>query len=175
MSQRGKPAVRSRRIFKSEQVVVDFDAEKLKAPVLLRCGAILIDYVLLVCIPVIGLLLGKYAGYDGASVFSNKIINASWLVMILFAVTNFVFFPFFSGQSIGKMLTGLRVVKSDGQTPAFSGLFLRHFVGYFLTFLTLGLGFLPAIFNKTGRALHDYISGTIVIYGKKRVSEKVVQ
>jgi uncharacterized RDD family membrane protein YckC len=94
--------------------------------------------------------------------------------MILFAVTNFVIFPLFSGQSIGKMLTGLRVVKSDGNSPSLGKLFLRHFVGYLVTFLTLGLGFLPAVLNKSGRTLHDYISGTIVIYGRKRTSEEII-
>lgn len=174
MSQKGKPAVK-RRLFKTEQVIVDFDAERLKAPILLRCGAILIDYVILVSIPVLGLLLARYSGNDGANLLSNKIINTAWLIMLLFAVTNFVIFPMFSGQSVGKMLTRLRVVKADGGTPTFGALFLRHFAGYFLTFLTFGLGFLPAVLNKTGRALHDYISGTIVVYGQKRINEKIVQ
>ncbi len=51
---------------KIQEVVVDFDAERLKAPFLLRCGAILIDYILLVSIPVVSLLLGRFFEYDGA-------------------------------------------------------------------------------------------------------------
>ena len=174
MSQRSQSAVTPKRSFKTEQIIVDFNVERLKAPILLRCGAVLIDYIILISIPVIGLLLGRYWGYDGSEILNNKISNASWLIMILFAVTNFVIFPLFSGQSIGKMLTGLRVVKSDGNSPSLGKLFLRHFVGYLVTFLTLGLGFLPAVLNKSGRTLHDYISGTIVIYGRKRTSEEII-
>ena len=174
MSQRSQSAVTPKRSFKTEQIIVDFNVERLKAPILLRCGAVLIDYIILISIPVIGLLLGRYWGYDGSEILNNKISNASWLIMILFAVTNFVIFPLFSGQSIGKMLTGLRVVKSDGNSPSLGKLFLRHFVGYLVTFLTLGLGFLPAVLNTSGRTLHDYISGTIVIYGRKRTSEEII-
>ena len=172
MSQTNQTAVPPKRSFRTEQVIVDFDVERLKAPVLLRCGAVLIDYIILISIPVIGLLLARY--WESVNLLNNNITNTSWLVMILFAVTNFVIFPLFSGQSIGKMLTGLRVVNSDGNSPTLGKLFLRHFVGYLVTFLTLGLGFLPAILNKSGRALHDYLSGTIVIYGRKRTTEEII-
>ena len=174
MSQRTQATVTPKRSFKTEQVVVDFDVERLKAPILLRSGAVLIDYIILISIPVIGLLIARYSGEDGAKLLNNNISNTSWLIMILFAVTNFVIFPLFSGQSIGKMLTGLRVVNANGHSPTLGKLFLRHFVGYFVTFLTLGLGFLPAVLNKSGRALHDYLSGTIVIYGRKRTSEEII-
>lgn len=174
MSQTNQAAVPPKRSFKTEQVIVDFDVERLKAPILLRCGAVLIDYIILISIPVIGLLFARYWGKASVNLLNNNITNTSWLIMILFAVTNFVIFPLFSGQSIGKMLTGLRVVNSDGNSPTIGKLFVRHFVGYFVTFLTLGLGFLPAVLNKSGRTLHDYLSGTIVIYGRKKTSEEII-
>ena len=55
---------------KPEQVVVDFDAERLRAPFLLRCGAFLIDYILLVCIPVLFLILGRFYGIDGVKLLN---------------------------------------------------------------------------------------------------------
>jgi uncharacterized RDD family membrane protein YckC len=45
---------------------------------------------------------------------------------------------------------------------------VRDVVGYALTVLTLGFGFLIAAVIPSGRALHDYIAGTIVIRGRKR-------
>src|SRR6185369_4445618 len=104
---------------KPEQVVVNFDAERLRAPFLRRCGAFLIDYILLVCIPVISLLLGRFYGVDGIKLLNSELSNTGWLIMLLVAVTNFVIFPMFSGQSIGKMLTGIRIVKKDGTPPSF--------------------------------------------------------
>jgi len=153
---------------KTEEIVVEFDAERLKAPFLLRCGAILIDYVFFVSVPVISLLIGRFLGDDGTKLLNSSLSNAGWLIAVLIGLTNFIIFPMFSGQSVGKMLTGLRIVKTDGKSPSFSNLLLRHLLGYPLTLMTGGLGFLISAFNSRGRALHDFIAGTIVIYGQRR-------
>lgn len=153
---------------KPELVVVDFDPEKLRAPFLLRCGAFLIDYILLVSIPIFALLLGRFYGVDGVKLLHSELSSTGWLIMLLLAVTNFVIFPMFNGQSIGKMLTGIRIVARDGRPPSFLQLLLRHTVGYFLTAVTLGLGFLSSALSQKGRALQDMIGGTIVIYGRRR-------
>lgn len=156
---------------RAEEIVVNFDAEKLKAPFSLRCGALIIDYILLVSIPIATILVGRMMGTDGAKLLNSELSNAGWLITILLGITNFMIFPMFAGQSLGKMLTGLRVVKSDGGIPSFKVLFLRHFIGYPITILTGGLGFLFSIVNSKGRALHDYIAGTEIIYGQKKIKE----
>ena len=161
--------------FRTEHVVIGFDIEKLKAPFLLRCGAVLIDYIILISIPVIFILISRWYGEDGTQLFTNKFSNAGWLITILVGLTNLLIFPVLSGQTFGKMLTGLKVLKTDGKTPSFGSLLLRHLIGYPLTALTLGLGFLPAVFGQKGRALHDYLSGTVVVFGKKRVSKEEVK
>lgn len=162
----------STRSIKPEQIVVNFDAERLKAPFLLRCGAILIDYIILVAIPIISLLIYKYTGREPSKMLNNEIINAGWLIMVLLALTNFVILPLLVGQSIGKMLTGLRVVKKDGKSPSLGSLFIRHLIGYPLTILTFGLGFFISVINSKGRALHDFLAGTVVIYGQKQIVRK---
>ncbi len=154
---------------KAEKVVVEFDAKRLHAPFLLRCGALLIDYIILIIIPVVSILLARMSGEDGAKLLNSEINSTGWLITILLGITNFVILPLFTGQSVGKMLTGLRVVKADGTNPTFKNLFLRHFVGYPLTFLSGGLGFLIASFNEKGRSLNDFIAGTVVVYGRRRV------
>jgi uncharacterized RDD family membrane protein YckC len=55
--------------------------------------------------------------------------------------------------------------------PSFKNQLLRHLIGYPLTILTVGLGFLFSIFNARGRALHDYLAGTTVIYGQRKILE----
>ncbi len=158
--------------YRAEPIIVDFDAERLKAPFLLRCGAILIDYILLICPLAICFLLGRAlndAGErDGANLLNSKLINVGWLIMILLAATNFVIFPLFTGKSLGKMLTGLRIVKTDGNSPSLASLLIRHLIGYPLTVLTFGLGFLFSILNRKGRALHDFPAGTVVVYGRRK-------
>jgi uncharacterized RDD family membrane protein YckC len=158
---------------KAEQIIVNFDVERLKAPFLLRCGAILIDYILLICPVVISFLLGKAfndAGdKDGANLLNSTLINAGWLIVILLAVTNFVILPLFTGKSLGKILTGLRILRADGNPPSLGSLLIRHLAGYPLTVLTFGLGFLLAVFSQKGRALHDLLAGTIVVYGRRKI------
>jgi len=173
MSARVERAVPAKAI-RTEQVIVDFEAERLKAPFLLRCGAILIDYILLIAIPVVSLLLARFFEDDPSKLLKSEITNTGWLIMVLLALTNFVIFPMFSGQSIGKMLTGLRVVRTDGSAPSFSRLFVRHLIGYPLTALTLGIGFLFSVLSYKGRALHDFLAGTVVVYGQRRMEKKEV-
>ena len=155
------------------EIAVGFDAKLLKAPFLLRCGALLIDYIILVIVPIASLLIGRLLGDDGRKLLTSELSNAGWLIAVVLAVSNFLVFPLLCSQSIGKMLTGLRIVKTDGTSVTYKNLLVRHLIGYPLTIITLGLGFLISIFNSSGRALHDYISGTIVVYGNRR--PKVVE
>ena len=171
MSAKVETTVPSKRI-KPEQIIVNFDAERLKAPFSLRCGAILIDYIILVMIPVASLLIYKYSGQEPAKILNNDITNIGWTIFVLLILTNFLLFPLLIGQSIGKILTGLRVVKKDGKIPSLVSLLLRHFIGYPLTVLTGGLGFFISVLNSKGRALHDYLAGTVVIYGSKKTVRK---
>jgi uncharacterized RDD family membrane protein YckC len=157
---------------RSKEVIVNFSAEQLKAPFLLRCGALIIDYILFVGAPAVGIILSRYMGNDGANLFSSKSYNIGLLVGLLLGLTNLVIFPLFGGQSIGKMLTGLRIVQTDGRYASFSRILLRNLVGYPLTILTFGLGFIFSAFNQKGRALHDYLAGTTVIFGRRRVVKK---
>lgn len=154
---------------KTGERIVGFQPERLKAPFLLRCGALMIDYIIFIAVPVIALLIGRMLGDDGRKLLNSQLNNAGWLIAILIALSNFIIFPMMGGQSVGKMLTGLRVVKTDGTKPTIAALLIRYLIGYPLTILTGGLGFLLSAFNQRGRALDDFLAGTIVIYGKRRV------
>ncbi|MEO6334628.1 MAG: RDD family protein [Pyrinomonadaceae bacterium] len=153
----------------TKEVIVGFSPEALRAPFLLRCGALIIDYIVIIAIPVIGLLLSRFSGNDGTKLLNEGLSGASWLIAILVGLTNLIFLPMFSGQTIGKIATGLRIVQIDGAAPTIGAIALRQTVGYLLTLLTAGLGFVISFFTSTGRALHDYVSGTVVIYADRRV------
>jgi uncharacterized RDD family membrane protein YckC len=80
-----------------------------------------------------------------------------------------VFLPMFSGQTIGKIITGLRIVRIDGTAPTIGAIAFRQTGGYLLTLASAGIGFFISVFSSKGRALHDYLSGTVVIYADRRV------
>ena len=66
------------------------------------------------------------------------------------------------GQTIGKMIVGIRVVDvDDGELPPFGAAFLR-FMAYFASVATFTAGYLMAGLRRDKRALHDLIAGTRV-------------
>lgn len=150
------------------EIVVNFDPIEVRAPFILRCGALLVDYIVVAIVPVAGLLLSRYMGYDGANLLNGEINNAGWLIAVFFAVSNLIILPVFSGRTVGKILTGLRIVKIDGNEASLRSLVFRQTAGYLLTLASAGVGFVISVFSSKGRALHDYIAGTIVIYADKR-------
>lgn len=135
---------------------------KTRAPFSLRCGALLIDYIVLMAIIAVTTLVARMLGSAGRTA-GNSTETVGWLIVVLVAVLNFGVLPGWGGQTIGKWATGLRIERADGQGLSIGRAFLRHFVGYPLSILTLGLGFLLAAVNTRGRALEDLISGTVVV------------
>jgi len=135
---------------------------RLRAPFPLRCGALLIDYIALVSIVVFGTLIARMLG-GGARAAGNSAETAAILLAIVVASLNLVILPAFTGLTLGKWATGLRIERVDGAPVGIGRALLRHFVGYPLSFALLGLGFLIAAVSVHGRGLHDMIAGTIVV------------
>ena len=67
-----------------------------------------------------------------------------------------------AGATVGKRLTGLRVVGPDGARPGLGRSALRAAVAV-LGVAALGAGPLTALFTRSGRALHDLVSDTAVV------------
>jgi uncharacterized RDD family membrane protein YckC len=74
------------------------------------------------------------------------------------------FFTGSTGQTPGKMATGLRVVDGDGLPPSFLRALLRAAVGGVGT-VVLGLGVVPLFFDPARRALQDRLFHTRVVKG----------
>lgn len=66
------------------------------------------------------------------------------------------------GQTPGKMLCGIAVVRRDG-APAGYGRALLRWIGAWLAALPFGLGFVGVLVTAERRGLHDWIAGTRVI------------
>jgi uncharacterized RDD family membrane protein YckC len=135
---------------------------RFRAPFSLRCGAILIDYILLVAILAFSTLISRLLG-GGARSAGNSSETIGIVLAILVAALNLGVLAGLTGWTAGKWATGLRIRRTDGMGIGVGRAFLRHFVGYPASCLTLGLGFLAAAFNVRGRGLHDLIAGTVVV------------
>ena len=80
---------------------------------------------------------------------------------MLFAVFYTIVLHSLEGQTIGKLLVGVRVVGLDGEPPPLGASVLRYFA-YAVSLLPFGLGFVMAGLRSDRRALHDLIAGTRV-------------
>lgn len=149
------------------EVVVGFSTASVSAPFLLRCAALLIDYLIVACVPVLFLFFARFLGESGSNLLNGDLNNFGWLLAFLIGLADLILLPVLIGQSVGKLVTGLRIVASDGTAASVKRLLLRQTIGYFLTLVTFGLGFLLSAFGSGGRSLHDLLFGTIVIQADK--------
>jgi uncharacterized RDD family membrane protein YckC len=99
----------------------------------------------------------------GGRAAGNSAETAGILLAILVALLNLAVLPAFTGLTLGKWATGLRIERSDGGHIGIGRALLRHFIGYPLSFALFGLGFLIAAVSVHGRGLHDMIAGTVVV------------
>lgn len=142
---------------------------RFRAPFALRCGAILIDYVLLALILTLSTIFARLMG-GGARIAGGTAEKIGVIVTLAVAVLDLGVLTGVTGQSLGKWTTGLRIDLLDGQPPGIARALLRHFVGYPLSLLPFGLGFLIVTVSAHGRALHDLLAGTIVVRDYRRVT-----
>ncbi len=136
--------------------------KRLRAPFSLRCGALLIDYIALAAVVVFGTLIARMLG-GGARAAGNSAETIGILIAVGLAILNLGVLPGLTGLTVGKWATGLRIERNDGTEIGIGRAMLRHFVGYPLSFLLFGIGFLIAAVTSRGRGLHDIIAGTIVV------------
>jgi uncharacterized RDD family membrane protein YckC len=136
--------------------------KRLPAPFYLRCGALLLDYIALASIIVFASLIARMLG-GGARAAGNSAETVGIVAAIVFALLNLAVLPGLTGLTLGKWATGLRIEKKDGGDVGILRSLVRHFIGYPLSFLLLGLGFLMVTLTVRGRGLHDMIAGTVVV------------
>jgi uncharacterized RDD family membrane protein YckC len=130
----------------------------------LRAAAIAVDWLwLFVLAGVVSILLTGVALPVSARGISPLHGGIVWTLHNVMPAAILVLSWWWCGTSPGKFLVELRIVDHrTGGPPSFWRLVLRY-VGYFLSILPLGLGFLVAVFNRDRRTLHDFLAGTRVV------------
>jgi uncharacterized RDD family membrane protein YckC len=106
-----------------------------------------------------GLIAAKMWGPDAESATTFKPLVSIFTVGFAAAYTTVL--HALGGQTIGKLLVGVRVVVDDGDPPSVGTALLR-FLGYFASGAVFTLGFVMAGLRHDKRALHDLIAGTRV-------------
>jgi uncharacterized RDD family membrane protein YckC len=131
-----------------------------------RLAAALVDLVLLVGIDlaVVWLTL-RIAGLEPTEeglAMLRPVPMAAFFGVLAFLYL--VGFTLGGGQTIGKMLTGIRVTGDDGRGVDLTGAVVRA-LGCLVSVLTLGVLYIPVFVGADRRALHDRLAGTRVVMG----------
>jgi uncharacterized RDD family membrane protein YckC len=87
---------------------------------------------------------------------------ASAAIVLLSGLVYFTIFVGSCGQTPGKMLFRLKIIRVDGQEMTYGRALLRSLC-WMLSLLLFGLGFLMIAFTRQKHALHDMLAGTFVI------------
>lgn len=98
-----------------------------------------------------------------------------WAVMMLFGLPVFFYYLFFeafwNGQTPGKRLNQIRVVKIDGSKPTFGSYLIRWMLRVIDISLASGsVALLTILLNGKGQRLGDLAAGTTVISEKNRIT-----
>lgn len=132
------------------------------APVGARLGAAFVDAAILLAIDFAVL----YFTLQLTHLEFARVTSLPFLPLLAFLALldggYFIGFTVASGQTIGKMTTGIQVVSESARKVSLGAAILRA-VGILVTVLSIGVGYLPALFGRERRALHDRLAGTRVI------------
>lgn len=133
-----------------------------------RIGSYLIDVLLITAYIIIILFVLGWSdfNFDG---------DQNWIVLLAFFIPTFFYNLFFevlnNGQTPGKYINKIRVVRLDGSKPTFGNYLIR----WMLRLIDFGIGsgsvaLLTILLNGKGQRLGDIAAGTTVISERKRIS-----
>ncbi|MGD8560649.1 MAG: RDD family protein [Gammaproteobacteria bacterium] len=120
-----------------------------------RAGAVFIDSI--VYSVLLGLLLGP--SYVNAGTWSTESMVAQGIALVLTVAlwTRYMGTP-------GKLLLGCQVVDADTGEPITYRQGIIRYVGYFVSIMSLFIGFLWMIWDKRHQTFHDKMANTVVVY-----------
>jgi uncharacterized RDD family membrane protein YckC len=146
-----------------------------------RAGALLVDYVAIPIVLalltgiVVALLVGDAVAFTDTTEEDDGFVTTDyewWLVASMIAgsawylLGSWLVLGLWKGRSVGRRLTGIRVVRNDGTPVGVGTAFLREaIVKTVLSFLWLPLllSYLWPLWDTHQRALHDMMSSTRVV------------
>lgn len=121
-----------------------------------RFFASIIDgFLVLLLLMVIIFMLAIVVG-EGSETFMQAIALA------IPVAYNWYFWTRRDGQTPGKFALSIRVIKADGAPISDTDAVIRA-VGYHVSWIFCGLGYIWAIFDKNNQSWHDKLAGTYVV------------
>jgi uncharacterized RDD family membrane protein YckC len=118
-----------------------------------RIVAIIIDLIILsLVVVIIALPLGLLAG-----------LSAFMVLNVLVWLLYFTYFEGTSGQTLGKKIMGIKVVKENGDQPSFMDALIRTILRIIDGIAFYLVGFIVILVSEKKQRLGDMAAGTIVV------------
>ncbi len=127
-----------------------------------RIGAVIIDFLILLGIDgTVVRLTERLAEVPIDSFGELRLLLPLVAFLLLLDCSYVVFLTTFGGQTIGKMLLGIRVIRGDNGSVGFRAVAIRTAVSV-VSIVPFCIGYLRVAIGN-GRALHDVVANTKVI------------
>ena len=104
-----------------------------------------------------------------ADAMSQLQLNTLIINLLVSGLYNVALMVYFNGQTLGKMMLRLRVVKKRGGRITILDALLRNVFGYTVSQIIL-LGYLWALFDREKQAWHDKMAGTVVVEEERKTA-----
>ncbi|MFP7170821.1 RDD family protein [Terribacillus sp. 7520-G] len=138
-------------------------ADKRYAGFWMRFWAYLVD--LIVVFSLTGLLVQPFTMIDAFYEATLWIWSVSALLGGVIFFAYFLFMTKWRGQTLGKMIFGLRVIRKDGGGLSWSDTLIREVVGRFIhRLLFLTILYVVVAFTPRKQGVHDFFADTLVIH-----------
>lgn len=131
------------------------------APPVKRLGAFVLDLFA----PVLAWFLVFSAVGVGMATGSDAALGVSGLLSLalFFGYVVWSLLLFSRGETPGKHLLGIRVIREDGQSAGFLTMLVREWVGKWISGLIFSLGFLWILLDRDKQGWHDKLMSTYVV------------
>jgi uncharacterized RDD family membrane protein YckC len=135
----------------------------------IRSLAFLADVALVAALAVAGGILVGVAVQIGGVFSSASQADLDWLdgaattlSSVVIDLCYFALFVGWRGQTPGKILLGLKIIRTSGEEVGYARALVR-WLGQCLSALLFGSGFLMVAFSRRKQGLHDKLAGTYVV------------
>lgn len=132
----------------------------------MRFWAYVIDIVVISSLN--GILLSPFKFVNDGIAISVGIWTVTGIASSIVYFAYFLLMTKFFGQTIGKMILGIRVIREDEEPLRWSDLFFREVIGRFIyrVFNFLMILYIMVGFTDQKQGLHDMFANTRVVYDR---------
>ena len=109
-----------------------------------------------------GVILGLVMSLLGGILSLVGVSQLQGIGLAIPVIYHWYFWTSNDGQTPGKSVFRIRVISDDGSKISFASALIRA-IGYHISALLFGLGFIWAIFDANNQTWHDKLAGTYVV------------